>query len=85
MEEIFEGTTMFLDVLVLTWMIYWMRYQARLIKSSLERNVQRVLDAGDRRGLATIAFVPFSVRVLRQRSSLQLQRSQSREKRSLLV
>lgn len=57
MEEIFEGATMFLAVLVLTWMIYWMRYQARLIKSSLERNVQRALDAGDRRGLATIAFV----------------------------
>lgn len=47
MEEIFEGATMFLAVLVLTWMIYWMRYQARLIKSSLERNVQRALDAGD--------------------------------------
>ncbi len=56
-EEIFEGMTMFLAVVVLTWMIYWMRYQARLIRSSLERDVHRAVDTGDRRGLVAVAFV----------------------------
>ncbi|HJX40171.1 MAG TPA: FTR1 family protein, partial [Anaerolineales bacterium] len=36
-EQIFEGATMFLAVGVLTWMIFWMRYQARLLKNELER------------------------------------------------
>jgi high-affinity iron transporter len=40
-EEIFEGTTMFLAAGVLTWMIFWMRRQARNIKGELETNVRR--------------------------------------------
>lgn len=56
-EKIFEGITMFLAVAVLTWMIYWMRYQARLIRSSLESDVQRAVDTGDRRGLVAVVFV----------------------------
>jgi high-affinity iron transporter len=56
-EALFEGAAMFLAVLVLTWMIYWMRYQARLVRSTLERDVQRAVEAGDRRGLAAVAFV----------------------------
>ena len=56
-EEIFEGATMFLAVGVLTWMIFWMRYQARLIKSSLERNVQDAVETGTRWGLMLVAFI----------------------------
>jgi high-affinity iron transporter len=56
-EEIFEGATMFLAVGVLTWMIFWMRTQARLIKTSLERNVQDAVETGTRRGLALVAFI----------------------------
>lgn len=56
-EEIFEGATMFLAVGVLTWMIFWMRYQARLIKSSLERNVQVAVETGTKWGLMLVAFI----------------------------
>ena len=38
-EQIFEGTTMVLAVLILTGMIFWMRVQARTLKSSLERHI----------------------------------------------
>ncbi len=56
-EEIFEGATMFLAVGVLTWMIFWMRYQARFIKASLERNVQDAVKTGTKWGLILVAFI----------------------------
>jgi len=56
-EEIFEGATMFLAVGVLTWMIFWMHYQARLIKTSLERNVQEAVETGTKWGLILVAFI----------------------------
>jgi high-affinity iron transporter len=56
-EAIFEGATMFLAVIVLTWMIYWMRYQARMIRSSLESDVQSAVETGNRRGLIAVAFI----------------------------
>lgn len=55
-EKIFEGATMFLAVGVLTWMIFWMRYQARLIKPSLEQNVQDAVVTGTKWGLIFVAF-----------------------------
>lgn len=56
-EQIFEGATMFLAVVVLTGMIFWMHYQARLIKTSLERNVQDAVETGNRWGLMLVAFI----------------------------
>ena len=56
-EGIFEGATMFLAVGVLTWMIFWMRYQARLIKTSLEQDVQQAVETGTRWGLMLVAFI----------------------------
>ncbi|MCH8094687.1 MAG: FTR1 family protein [Chloroflexi bacterium] len=56
-EGIFEGATMFLAVGVLTWMIFWMRYQARLIKTSLEQDVQQAVETGTRWGLILVAFL----------------------------
>lgn len=55
-EEIFEGVTMLLAVGVLTWMVYWMRYQARFLKSALEREVQAVVSGEQNWGLAAVAF-----------------------------
>lgn len=55
-EQIFEGTTMVLAVIVLTWMIFWMRSQGRLIKSTLERNVQTAITRGEKWGLLGLAF-----------------------------
>jgi high-affinity iron transporter len=56
-EEIFEGATMFLAVMVLTWMIFWMRYQARHIKGALEREVQAAISAGQGWALFGLAFI----------------------------
>ncbi|GMR09829.1 MAG: FTR1 family protein [Anaerolineae bacterium] len=56
-EVIFEGTTMFLAVGVLTWMIFWMRNQARLVKTSLERNVQDAVKTGTKWGVILVAFI----------------------------
>lgn len=56
-EEIFEGTTMFLAVGVLTWMIFWMRYQGRYIKVALEQDVQVAVTAGQNWALFGLAFI----------------------------
>lgn len=56
-EQIFEGATMFLAVAVLTWMVFWMSAQARWMRASIERNVQRALEGGRAIGLALLAFV----------------------------
>jgi len=56
-EEIFEGTTMFLAVGVLTWMIFWMRYQGRYIKVALERDVKVAVTGGENWALFGLAFV----------------------------
>lgn len=56
-EQIFEGTTMFLAVAVLTWMIFWMRYQSRTMKSSLENELQRAITSGQGRGLMAVTFL----------------------------
>jgi high-affinity iron transporter len=57
LEEIFEGTTMFLAVVGLTWMIFWMRYQARFLKSGLERDVRQATASGQNWGLFGLAFL----------------------------
>lgn len=56
-EEIFEGTTMLLAVGVLTYMIFWMRYQARFIRVALEREVQVAVSQGHNWALAGLSFV----------------------------
>jgi high-affinity iron transporter len=55
-EPIFEGTMMFLAVGVLTWMIFWMRYQSRTLKSSLEHEIQSAVGGGHPRALFAVAF-----------------------------
>jgi high-affinity iron transporter len=56
-EQIFEGTTMLLAVAVLTWMIFWMRYQARFLQSDLERRVHSVVTQGQDWGLFVLTFL----------------------------
>ncbi len=57
MEEVFEGATMLLAAGVLTWMIFWMRRQSRLTKSSLEHHVREATLAKDHWGLVGVAFI----------------------------
>lgn len=56
-EHLFEGIVMLLAVGVLTWMIFWMRYQARYIKQGLEADVHLAVRQGHHWGLFGIAFL----------------------------
>ena len=56
-EMIFEGSAMLFAAGLLTWMIFWMRRQARFIKKELEGQVERALATGSSFALALVAFV----------------------------
>lgn len=56
-EQIFEGLVMLLAVAVLSWMIFWMRYQARYIKQGLEADMQLAVRRNQHWGLFGIAFL----------------------------
>jgi high-affinity iron transporter len=55
-EQLFEAGAMFLAAGVLTWMLFWMRRQARMVKGELQAAVDRVLSVGGAWGLAVLAF-----------------------------
>lgn len=56
-EAAFEGATMLLAAGLLTWMIFWMRRQARTIRRDLEAQVGHALARGSALALALVAFV----------------------------
>jgi len=56
-EKIFEGTAMLIAAALLTWMIFWMRRQARSIRRQLESQVELALASGSALALALVAFV----------------------------
>ncbi|MBE9525275.1 MAG: FTR1 family protein [Chloroflexi bacterium] len=56
-EEIFEGITMLLAAGILTWMIFWMRFQAKTMQVELETNVQQATQTGGGRALFMVAFL----------------------------
>ncbi len=56
-EQMFEGTAMLLAVLVLTWMIFWMRSQGRFMKGHLERQLDATITRGENWGLFTLTFL----------------------------
>jgi high-affinity iron transporter len=56
-EALFEGAAMLFAAALLTWMIFWMRRQARTIKRELEEQVQHALATGSALALALVAFV----------------------------
>jgi high-affinity iron transporter len=45
-EQVFEGTTMVLAAVFLTWMIFWMLRNARYLRTELQQGVQAVLARG---------------------------------------
>jgi high-affinity iron transporter len=55
-EQLFEGFAMLAAVVVLTWMIFWMRKQARSIKHELEEKLQSAILSGSAVGLASVVF-----------------------------
>jgi len=56
-EAVFEGTAMLVAAGLLTWMIFWMRRQARSIRKDLEGQVQSALATGSSLALAFVVFV----------------------------
>lgn len=56
-EQLFEGTVMLVAAGVVTWMLFWMRRQARGVGGALRQAVDRVLTEGSAWGLALLAFV----------------------------
>jgi len=56
-EQIFEGVTMLIAAAILTWMIFWMRKQARFLKSELEAGVNKAAASTGRRAMFWLAFV----------------------------
>src|SRR5919108_282641 len=56
-EQIFEAITVFAAAAVVTWMLFWMRRQARTVKGELQAAVERALDQGSVTALAVLAFV----------------------------
>ncbi|MBA3870850.1 MAG: FTR1 family protein [Anaerolineae bacterium] len=55
-EPLFEGTMLFIAVGLVTAMIFWMRYQSRTLKSSLESEMNAAVQNGHPRALFATAF-----------------------------
>jgi high-affinity iron transporter len=56
-QESVEGLAAVLAVIVLTWMLFWMRRQGRAMKGELEQGVDLALATGSAAALAGLAFV----------------------------
>lgn len=56
-EQVYEGTAMLLAAGVVTWMVFWMRRQARTIGGELRSQVGQAVAHGGGLALATVAFV----------------------------
>jgi high-affinity iron transporter len=56
-EAVFEGIAMLVACTVLTWMVFWMRSQARTIGGHLRRQVGEAVLSGGGTALAAVAFV----------------------------
>ena len=55
-EQLLEAATMILATGIVTWMLFWMKRQARGIRSDLHARVDRALDQGGIWGLTLLAF-----------------------------
>jgi high-affinity iron transporter len=56
-EQLFEAATLGLAAAVVTWMLFWMRRQARSVKGQLQAAIDRALDEGSVNALTVLAFV----------------------------
>src|SRR5215212_7510361 len=56
-EMLYEGTAMLFAASVVTWMVFWMRKQARTLGGHLRSQVSTALVAGGGFALASVAFV----------------------------
>src|SRR3954453_1151103 len=56
-EQLYEGTAMLLAACVVTWMVFWMRKQARTLGGHLRSQVTSAVVAGGGLALASVAFI----------------------------
>src|SRR3954451_11226208 len=56
-EALYEGTAMLLAAAVVTWMVFWMRKQARTLGGHLRSQVSSAIVAGGGFALASVAFI----------------------------
>src|SRR3954454_11748663 len=56
-EQLYEGTAMLLAASLVTWMVFWMRKQARTLGGHLRSQVSTALVAGGGLALASVAFI----------------------------
>src|SRR3954452_8546311 len=56
-EALYEGTAMLLAASIVTWMVFWMRKQARTLGGHLRSQVSTALIAGGGMALASVAFI----------------------------
>jgi high-affinity iron transporter len=56
-EKLFEGTAMLLAAAVVTWMVFWMRKQARTLGGNLRSQVSDAMLQGSAFALGTVAFI----------------------------
>src|SRR4051795_7985745 len=56
-EALYEGTAMLLAASLVTWMVFWMRKQARTLGGNLRSQVSTALVTGGGLALASVAFV----------------------------
>jgi high-affinity iron transporter len=56
-EQLYEGGAMLLAAAVLTWMVFWMRKQARTIGGALRTQVGDAVASGGGAALAAVAFI----------------------------
>lgn len=60
-QEMFEGIVAVIAVVVLTWMVFWMRKVSRNVKAELEQAVDNALQKGNSSGWALIFMVFLAV------------------------
>lgn len=56
-EEIFEGVALLFAAVLLTWMIFWTRRQAKSLAKEIESNVLHEVASGGKRALFLLAFI----------------------------
>ena len=60
-QEMFEGIVAVLAVMILTWMVFWMRKMSRSIKVQLESAIDQALSNTQGQGWALVGMVFFAV------------------------
>ncbi|MEI7376455.1 MULTISPECIES: iron uptake transporter permease EfeU [Dickeya] len=60
-QELFEGVVAVIAVVILTYMVFWMRKVSRSVRVHLEGAIDQALSAGSRQGWALVAMVFFAV------------------------